>query len=161
MHSSYEARPLLNTCQAGWNNMPTVSGSTVRLWDISATFIGIRGEVYDVEGFKRHRPYYVDATLARGDGVVSTALVVRVSRARVDRLDDCRERLTDDLETFRLLGKNRFAQSSAAFRFANIFAGAFLNSTHPIIFTGSLFGSDRISAKATRDTSASRQWAPT
>lgn len=89
----------------------------------SAVLIGIRGEVYDMEGFKRHRPYYVDATLARGYGVVSTALVVRVSRAQADRFDDYWDRLTDDPGTFRLLGKNCSTRASGAFRYAGILAG--------------------------------------
>ena len=42
----------------------------------SAVLIGIRGEVYDLDGFNRNRPFYVDAALARAYKVISTALVM-------------------------------------------------------------------------------------
>jgi len=88
----------------------------------SAVLIGIRGEVYDMDGFKKNRPYYVDAALARGYGVVSTALVVSVSSSQAERFDDYWSRLTDDPGTFRLLGKNCSTRASGAFRHAGILA---------------------------------------
>lgn len=88
----------------------------------SAVLIGIRGEVYDLDAFKVHRPYYVDATIARGAGVRSTALVVRVSSAQAERFDDYWDRLAEDPGTFRLLGKNCSTRASGAFRHAEILA---------------------------------------
>lgn len=96
----------------------------------SAVLIGIRGEVYDMEGFKKHRPYSVDARLARGYGVVSTALVVRVSSAQADRFDDYWDRLTDDPGTFRLLGKNCSTRASGAFRLCGHPCGGHLRTRH-------------------------------
>lgn len=48
-------------------------------YTISAVLIGIRGEVYDLDGFKRSRPYYVDATIAR--------LRCRLDRPRGSRIE--------------------------------------------------------------------------
>jgi hypothetical protein len=88
----------------------------------AAVLIGIRGEVYDLDAFKVHRPYYVDAAVARGAGLVSTALVVRVSSAQAGRFDDYWDRLAEDPGTFRLLGKNCSTRASGAFRHAEILA---------------------------------------
>ena len=88
----------------------------------SAVLIGIRGEVYDMDGFAKHRPHYVNAKTARGYGVVSTALIVRVSSAQAERFDDYWDRLSDDPGTFRLLGKNCSTRASGAFRHADILA---------------------------------------
>ncbi len=87
---------------------------------LSAVLIGIRGEVYDMDKFKRYRPFYVDASLARGYGVVSTALVVRVTSVQADRFDEYWDRLANDPGTFRLLGKNCSTRASGAFRYAGI-----------------------------------------
>lgn len=90
---------------------------------ISAVLIGIRGEVYDMDGFKKNRPFYVDASIARGYGLVSTALVVSVSSAQADHFDEYWEALATDPGTFRLLGKNCSTRASGAFRPAGILAG--------------------------------------
>ena len=89
---------------------------------IKAVLIGIQGEVYDLDGFKKHRPYYVDANMARGYGVVSTALVVRVSSSQAQIFDDYWRDLTTDPGTFRLLGKNCSTRASGAFRHSGILA---------------------------------------
>ena len=88
----------------------------------SAVLIGIRGEVYELDGFKKNRPYYIDAKMARGYGVVSTALVVRVASSQAERFDDYWKRLSEDPGTFRLLGKNCSTRASGAFRHAGILA---------------------------------------
>jgi hypothetical protein len=88
----------------------------------SAVLIGIRGEVYDLDGFKKNRPYYIDAKVARGYGTVSTALVVRVPGSQAERFDDYWSRLSADPSTFRLLGKNCSTRASGAFRHAGILA---------------------------------------
>lgn len=88
----------------------------------SAMFIGIRGEVYDMEGFRKNRPYYVDAEIARGYGVVSTALVVSVSSGQAKLFDDYWDSLAANPGTFRLLGKNCSTRASGAFRHAGILA---------------------------------------
>lgn len=86
----------------------------------SAVLIGIRGEVYDLDGFNRNRPFYVDAALARAYKVVSTALVVRVTGEQATSFDEYWDQLTKDPGTFRLLGKNCSTRASGAFRHAGI-----------------------------------------
>lgn len=88
----------------------------------SAVLVGIHGEVYDLNGFNQHRPYYVDAAIARTYGVVSTALVVRVTDPQASSFDDYWNQLAKDPGTFRLLGKNCSTRASGAFRHAGILA---------------------------------------
>ncbi len=90
---------------------------------LAAVLVGIRGEVYDMDGFRTHRPYYIDAHLARGYGVVSTALVVSVLGAQATRFDEYWNSLSTDPGTFRLLGQNCSTRASGAFRHAGILAG--------------------------------------
>jgi hypothetical protein len=87
---------------------------------VRAVLIGIRGEVYDMDGFRRNRPYYVNVFDARAYGIVSTALVVRVTGAQASSFDDYWDRLAKDPGTFRLLGKNCSTRASGAFRHAGI-----------------------------------------
>jgi hypothetical protein len=87
---------------------------------VSAVLIGIHGEVYDMDSFRQNRPHYVDANVARGYGVVSTALVVRISSAQAALFDEYWNRLADDPGTFRLLGQNCSTRASGAFRHAGI-----------------------------------------
>jgi hypothetical protein len=89
----------------------------------SAVLIGIKGEVYGLDEFEIHRPFYVDAAQARGFGVVSTALVVSVNNGEADKFDDYWEKLKADPGTFRLLGKNCSTRASGAFRHAGILSG--------------------------------------
>ena len=86
----------------------------------SATLVGIRGEVYDMEGFRQNRPYYVDAALARTYNVISTVLVIQVDRQQAELFDRYWDTLTADPGQFRLLGKNCSTRASGAFRHAGI-----------------------------------------
>jgi hypothetical protein len=89
----------------------------------SAVLIGIAGEVYELAEFQVNRPFYVDCTVAKGYGCVSTALVVSIANGEATKFDDYWQKLKADPGTFRLLGKNCSTRASGAFRHAGILSG--------------------------------------
>lgn len=89
----------------------------------SAVLIGIRGEVYDLDGFKKHRPFYVDAARARTYQVISTVLMIQVEPDQARRFDDFWDDLQQSPGRFRLLGRNCSTRASGAFRAAGIVNG--------------------------------------
>ena len=88
-----------------------------------AVLIGIKGEVYELDEFKIHRPHYISSAKAKAAGVVSTVLMTPVANGEAERFDEYWAKLKEDPGTFRLLGKNCSTRASGAFRYAGILSG--------------------------------------
>jgi hypothetical protein len=92
-------------------------------YNLSALLFGIHGEVYEMNEFQIHRPFYVDCTLARAASIMSTVLVVQVANGEGTKFDDYWTSLKADPGTFSLLGRNCSTRASGAFRHAGILSG--------------------------------------
>lgn len=89
----------------------------------SAVLFGIKGEVFDLAGFGKNRPYYVNLSLAQAYRVVSTVLSVTISNGEATKFDEYWSELTADPGRFSLLGRNCSTRASGAFRHAGILSG--------------------------------------
>lgn len=89
----------------------------------SAVLVGIGGAVYDMNAFNIHRPYYVDASVARAYKALSTVLTVTVSSGEAKKFDEYWASLAKDPGTFSLLGRNCSTRASGAFAHSGILSG--------------------------------------
>ncbi len=85
--------------------------------------MGMTGVVYDFAGLSRARANYVDMTVARGTGTISTVLFVQVSAAEARAFDRAWADMMADPGSFHILGWNCSTHASMAFRNAGILAG--------------------------------------
>jgi len=88
----------------------------------SGNGVGLRmnGTVYDMDELRIHRRYYVDMTDALAYGVVSTVLVVPVSKKQAAEFDKYWSNLDKSPGSFNLLGGNCSTHASDGFITAGI-----------------------------------------
>jgi hypothetical protein len=89
----------------------------------NTTGFGMAGAVYDFAGFSRKRANYVDISIARGTGTISTVLFVQVSHKEARAFDKAWADMAADPGSFNLLGWNCATHASKAFQRARILSG--------------------------------------
>lgn len=84
--------------------------------------MNMQGFVADHRRFLSIRPYYVDISLARKYGIISTVLLIEVSSDESRRFEQFWRDLKTNPGTFNILGHNCSTHASKAFRYAGIIA---------------------------------------
>jgi hypothetical protein len=82
--------------------------------------VGMSGAVYDFTALGQHRPYYTDIAMAKGYGVVSTALIISVPPLQGAAFDDAWAELKASPPGFTILGLNCSTRASQAFQKAKV-----------------------------------------
>lgn len=85
--------------------------------------LNMRGVVYDMDGLRQNRPYYIDGALARGYNVVSTVLSIFVGTSQAQAFDQAWASLAANPPSFWLAGANCSTRASGAFKTAGILSG--------------------------------------
>ena len=85
--------------------------------DRSGNGIGLNmnGVVYDRDAMRIQRPYYVDADAAIANRVVSTVLLIKVTRQQARRFAESWDRMTRHPGSFNIVGGNCSTHASASF----------------------------------------------
>ena len=97
------------------------SGASLGLGSSATSGINLRGTVFDYEQMKIHRPYYVDLNLAMSKyRVISTVLVISVSKTEADLFATYWKTLKDAPGIFNFLGYNCSTRASQAFAHSGV-----------------------------------------
>ena len=115
----------------GQGNDGSSGGGSSGIGDVSkasaasfnSTGFGMTGVVFNFAQLSRRRANYVDATIARGTGTISTVLLIQTSRAEATAFDRAWAEMTLDPGSFHIVGWNCSSHASTAFQKSGILAG--------------------------------------
>ena len=82
--------------------------------------LGMNGVVYNFDKLRENRPYYIDATIARGNAVKSTVLIIYVSSQTAKKFDDAWNDLSKKPPSFWLAGANCSTRAASVFQKSGI-----------------------------------------
>jgi hypothetical protein len=112
-----------NTGSSGGGSSGSGASSKKSANSSGSSGMGLTGVVYDFAALSRKRAPYVDASIAKGSGVVSTVLFIQVSAAEAKAFDKAWADMAADPGSFQILGWNCSSHASQAFQKAGILAG--------------------------------------